>query len=103
MNRKLAIKIKDYLIITFGLLLFALGWLIFLIPVEITGGGIRGVTVFDGKDWYTRKNTKIIMSVIQKKETSQIFRKIREIDPDAFITIVSVMRIFGKGFYRIKL
>jgi uncharacterized membrane-anchored protein YitT (DUF2179 family) len=39
MNRKLAIAIKDYIIITFGLLLFALGWVVFLIPAEITGGG----------------------------------------------------------------
>ena len=43
MNRKLAIAIKDYFIITFGLLLFALGWVVFLIPSEITGGGVSGI------------------------------------------------------------
>jgi uncharacterized membrane-anchored protein YitT (DUF2179 family) len=35
--------IKDYTIITFGLLLFVLGWLLFLIPAEITGGGVSGI------------------------------------------------------------
>lgn len=43
MKQKLSSVIKDYIIITFGLLLFALGWVLFLIPAEITGGGISGV------------------------------------------------------------
>ncbi len=64
---------------------------------------IRGVTILDGKGWYTREDTKIIMSVVRKKETSQIFRKIREIDPEAFITMGSVMGVYGKGFDKIKL
>src|SRR5690554_463783 len=64
---------------------------------------IRGVTILDGQGWYTQENTKIIMSVVRKKETSQIFRKIREIDPEAFITMGSVMGVYGKGFDKIKL
>jgi uncharacterized membrane-anchored protein YitT (DUF2179 family) len=64
---------------------------------------IRGVTILEGKGWYTRENTKIIMSVVRKKETGLIFRKIREIDPDAFITMGSVMGVYGKGFDKIKL
>lgn len=69
----------------------------------INNEAIRGVTILDGTGWYTRENTKIIMSVVRKKETSQIFRKIREIDPDAFITMGSVMGVYGKGFDKIKL
>jgi len=42
-NGKIAWIIKDYLIIIFGLLIFAAGWLFFKIPEEITGGGISGV------------------------------------------------------------
>lgn len=64
---------------------------------------IRGVTILDGTGWYTQENTKIIMSVVKKKETIQIFRKIREIDPEAFITMGSVMGVYGKGFDKIKL
>jgi uncharacterized membrane-anchored protein YitT (DUF2179 family) len=64
---------------------------------------IRGVTILDGKGWYTQEDTKIIMSVVRKKETSQIFRKIREIDPEAFITMGSVMGVYGKGFDKLKL
>jgi len=64
---------------------------------------IRGVTILEGQGWYTQENTKIIMSVVRKKETSQIFRKIKEIDPEAFITMGSVMGVYGKGFDKIKL
>src|SRR5690554_1263734 len=69
----------------------------------INNEAIRGVTILEGKGWYTRENTKIIMSVVRKKETSQIFRKIREIDPDAFITMGSVMGVYGKGFDKLKM
>lgn len=34
---------KAYLIITLGLLLNALGWVLFLIPADITGGGVSGI------------------------------------------------------------
>lgn len=64
---------------------------------------IRGVTLLDGLGWYTKKETKIIMSVVRKKETSDIFRKIKEIDPDAFISMGSVMGVYGQGFEKLKL
>ncbi len=32
-----------------------------------------------------------------------IFREIKEIDPDAFITMGSVMGVYGKGFDKLKL
>ena len=64
---------------------------------------IRGVTLLDGSGWYTKEQTKIIMSVVRKKETAAIFRKIKHIDPDAFISMGSVMGVYGKGFDKIKL
>ena len=39
---------------------------------------------------------------MRKKETSAIFRKIKEIDPNAFITMGSVMGVYGQGFEEIK-
>ena len=63
----------------------------------------RGVTLLDGTGWYTKEDTKIVMSVVRKKETSAIFRKIKEIDPDAFISMGSVMGVYGQGFDKIKL
>lgn len=64
---------------------------------------IRGVTLLDGSGWYTKEQTKIVMSIVRKKETGGIFRKIKEIDPDAFISMGSVMGVYGQGFEKLKL
>ena len=69
----------------------------------INNEAIRGVTILDGSGWYTKENIKVIMSVVRKKETGGIFRKIKQLDPDAFISMGSVMGVFGKGFDKIKL
>jgi len=69
----------------------------------ITEESSRGVTVIDGTGWYTKDNVKIVITVVKKRETSSIFRKIKEIDPEAFISMGSVMGVYGKGFDQIKL
>lgn len=69
----------------------------------INNEAIRGVTVFDGTGWYTKENTKVVMSVVRKRETSSIFRRIKEIDPEAFISMGSVMGVYGQGFEKLKL
>ncbi len=63
----------------------------------------RGVTVINGTGWYTKENVDILMTVVRKRESSLIFRKIKNIDPDAFITMGSVMGVFGRGFEKIKI
>jgi uncharacterized membrane-anchored protein YitT (DUF2179 family) len=62
----------------------------------------RGLTVFDGTGWYTRRNVKMIMTVVRKREASPIYKQIKQIDPDAFISQNSVMGVFGNGFDQIK-
>ena len=37
-------NIKSYLIITIGLLCYALGWDVFLIPNNMVGGGVTGIS-----------------------------------------------------------
>lgn len=68
----------------------------------INSESMRGVTVLNGTGWYTQQNIKIIMTIVRKKETSLLFRKIKEIDPNAFISMASVMGVFGQGFDKIK-
>jgi uncharacterized membrane-anchored protein YitT (DUF2179 family) len=63
---------------------------------------VRGVTVLDGTGWYTRQDVKILMTIVRKKEASIIFRKVKEIDPEAFISMGSVMGVYGKGFDKLK-
>ncbi|TKG92362.1 YitT family protein [Puteibacter caeruleilacunae] len=62
----------------------------------------RGLTVLDGTGWYTKQDVKIIMTVVRKRETSSIFRMIKQLDPDAFISMGNVMGVYGQGFEKIK-
>lgn len=63
----------------------------------------RGVTVMDGTGWYSKENIKVLMVVIRKNESQHIFRMIKEMDPDAFISVASVMGVYGHGFDQLKL
>ena len=58
----------------------------------------RGATLIDAQGWYTKHDTKIVMVVCRKRETSTILKYVREEDPNAFITVGSVMGVYGQGF-----
>jgi uncharacterized membrane-anchored protein YitT (DUF2179 family) len=62
----------------------------------------RGLTIIEGTGWYTKKQVKMIMTVVRKRESPMIFQKIKAIDPEAFISQGSVMGVYGKGFDEIK-
>lgn len=58
----------------------------------------RGVTLIDSQGWYSKKHSKIVMVVCRKRESAMILKFVKTIDPDAFITVGSVMGVYGKGF-----
>ena len=58
----------------------------------------RGVTVIDGKGWYTKNECKIVMVVTRKRDASQVLKIAHRIDSNAFCTMGSVMGVYGKGF-----
>ena len=58
----------------------------------------RGVTVIDGKGWYSKSECKIAMVVCRKRNASEILKIAHRIDENAFITMGSVMGVYGKGF-----
>jgi uncharacterized membrane-anchored protein YitT (DUF2179 family) len=62
----------------------------------------RGITIIDGKGWYTGEQTKVLLVMVKKPEASQIFRIIKEIDRDAFMSVNNVMGVYGKGFEQIR-
>lgn len=62
----------------------------------------RGVTLMDATGGYTNKPVKLVMTVVRKRETSAVFRRIMAIDPKAFITMGSVMGVYGEGFDEMK-
>ncbi len=63
----------------------------------------RGVTILDGRGGYTGDEVKVLMVLARKRDSSLVFRIIKRIDPDAFITLSNVMGVYGKGFDRMKL
>ncbi|MGQ1910847.1 YitT family protein [Marinifilum sp. RC60d5] len=62
----------------------------------------RGISMLHSTGWYTRKETKMLMIVVRKHETQHIFKVIKEIDPEAFISMASVMGVYGLGFEEIR-
>ena len=72
-----------------------------LIADEIIKTG-RGVTVLDGKGWYTKKDVNILLVLVRKRESVQLFRFIKELDPDAFVSQGNVTGVYGEGFDAIK-
>lgn len=47
---------------------------------------------------YTKKEQKVLMTVLTRGETNRLRIYLRQIDPHAFITIVNSSEIIGKGF-----
>lgn len=62
----------------------------------------RGITMIDGTGWYTKQESKILMVLVKKQESNDLLRIVKSIDPDAFISVNSVMGVYGRGFERIK-
>lgn len=62
----------------------------------------RGVTLIEGQGWYTKQQSKIVMVVMRKDDMSSLYRMVREIDRDAFLSVASVSGVYGKGFDQIK-
>ena len=62
----------------------------------------RGVTLLDGKGWYSNESMKVVMVVCRKNEMPSLLRLVKECDPNAFITVGSVMGVYGQGFEALK-
>ena len=62
----------------------------------------RGVTVLEGKGWYSKHPIEVVMVLARKQEGPLILRLIKSIDPNAFVSYANVSGVFGQGFDRIK-
>lgn len=63
----------------------------------------RGVTLLDGHGWYSGRDMKVIVTLAKKRESVNIFRLIKYIDPNAFVSQSSVIGVYGEGFDQIKI
>ena len=62
----------------------------------------RGVTVLDGKGWYTQAPTEVLMVITRKTDLNLLLKYIKAIDPNAFLSVSSVNGVYGQGFESIK-
>ena len=62
----------------------------------------RGCTIIEGMGWYTKNSQKIIVVMARKTESTSIFRLVKSIDQDAFVTQANVVGVYGKGFDSLK-
>lgn len=62
----------------------------------------RGVTLLEGKGWYTKQESSVLMVITRKTDVNMLLRAIKRIDSDAFLSVSSVAGVYGKGFDKIK-
>lgn len=62
----------------------------------------HGVTILDGHGWYTGQEIKVLCILAKKRESTDIFRLIKLIDPNAFVSQSSVVGVYGEGFDEMK-
>ena len=62
----------------------------------------RGVTVLEGRGWFTQEQTHVLMVLIRKTDLNLLLRSVKRIDPAAFLSVSSVNGVYGKGFESIK-
>ena len=65
---------------------------------KITSTLHRGVTIFDGVGAYTGNPSKMMIVICRKFETDIILKMVREEDPNAFLSVGTVMGVYGEGF-----
>lgn len=59
----------------------------------------RGVTWLNGEGAYSKREKHIICCAVHKNEYSKVKRKVKEIDPGAFIIITNAGEVLGMGFH----
>jgi len=62
----------------------------------------RGATVINASGFYTGREVKMLFILAKKRESVIIFRLIKDIDPNAFVSQSAVIGAYGKGFDTIK-
>ena len=55
----------------------------------------RGVTVIPAKGWFSKEDKQVLMVVTRKTDLNLLLRYVKSIDPDAFLSVSSVMGVYG--------
>lgn len=72
------------------------------IATAINNEAKRGCTVLSGMGWYSKEEVKVLLVMCRKIESVNIFRIIKSIDRDAFVSQANVNGVYGQGFDQVK-
>lgn len=58
----------------------------------------RGVTYLDGEGAYTSSKKKVVYCIVTLNQLAKLKQIVREIDPNAFMTVSDTTEVLGQGF-----
>lgn len=62
----------------------------------------RGVTLIEGKGWYSKQEVDILIVMCRKHESQGLMNLIKSIDPRALVSQTFCHGVFGEGFDKMK-
>jgi len=60
----------------------------------------RGVTVLEGRGFYTGQEKNVLLSAMKRRQAAELKALVSEIDPEAFIILSDAHQVLGDGFKR---
>ncbi|WP_240375014.1 YitT family protein [Bacillus piscicola] len=64
----------------------------------ITDTMARGITILEGRGGYSNSTQEVLYVVINKQEIVQLKSLVKEIDPEAYVTVHNVQEVFRSGY-----
>ena len=62
----------------------------------------KGVTAINSLGWYKKSDSMMIMVVTRKDKMYEVIAAVKEMDHNAFLTVSTVMGVYGEGFEEFK-
>ena len=70
------------------------------IAEAITNKLDRGVTLLDGKGYYSKADTQVILTAVKRQQVAELKELVVSVDSNAFIIVQEAHQVLGDGFSR---
>lgn len=60
----------------------------------------RGATFLDGEGSYSHSQTKVVLTVVKKRQLAELKELVMDLDPNAFVIVQEAHQVLGDGFSR---
>lgn len=60
----------------------------------------RGVTLLDGKGYYSKAETQVVLTAVKRQQLAELKELVVAVDPNAFIIVQEAHQVLGDGFSR---